>query len=72
MTQAESSSAARNGAKAVTAGAPVDYELPWLGYIPMRNGVHQLTFHASSTVGLRNTVPSSSMTLLAILKRLNG
>ncbi|KAJ5397298.1 hypothetical protein N7509_005411 [Penicillium cosmopolitanum] len=30
MTQAESSSSAQNGAKAVTAGAAVDYELPWV------------------------------------------
>ncbi|KAJ5173942.1 uncharacterized protein N7500_001873 [Penicillium coprophilum] len=30
MVQAESSSAARSGAKANTAGAPVDYELPWV------------------------------------------
>lgn len=29
MVQAESSSASRNAAKANTAGAPVDYELPW-------------------------------------------
>lgn len=29
MVQAESSTASRNGAKPNTAGAPVDYELPW-------------------------------------------
>lgn len=33
MTQAESSSKAQSGAKAVTAGAPVDYELPWSALI---------------------------------------
>jgi hypothetical protein len=36
MVQAESSKTAeRNGLRAVTAGAPVDYELPWSVPFPM-------------------------------------
>lgn len=50
MTQAESSSsAARNGLKPVTAGAPQDYELPWCvsspavpGQVDMGYGVEKM------------------------------
>ena len=45
MVQAESStSASRNGLKAVTAGAPPDYELPW--YVPSLRFVR---LHLTST-----------------------
>lgn len=69
MVQAESSSsAARNGVKASTAGAPAGYELPWSVSIPPGFSVARASADIPSIVGLKSTA-LSSLTMLSVIQR---
>lgn len=75
MVQAESSKTAeRNGLRAVTAGAPADYELPWS--VPFSMDVagtpSWLFTLLLAATGLKSTVQSFSMTLSETQRRWNG